>query len=67
MTAGTSPGGGISIVGITKTRELEIAMRQDETVQSLPASAPAAVATREEIDWEDRRWQLEWARRNIED
>jgi hypothetical protein len=42
-------------------------MRQDETVQSLPASAPAAVASREETDWEDRRWQLEWARRNIED
>jgi len=44
------------------------AMRQDETFQSRPASVPAADASpRGEIDWEERRWQLEWARRNIED
>jgi hypothetical protein len=23
--------------------------------------------TRQDTDWEDRRWQLEWARRNVED
>lgn len=43
-------------------------MRQDETFHALPASAPAADDSRhEEIDREERRWQLEWARRNIED
>jgi hypothetical protein len=24
-------------------------------------------ASTQEIDWEERRWQLEWDRRNIED
>jgi hypothetical protein len=30
-------------------------------------TAPAQEPTREEMDPEERRWQLEWERRNIED
>ena len=34
-----------------------------------PATAAAADAqgAQDEIDWEERRWQMEWDRRNIED
>ena len=36
--------------------------------QAAPVSAASADAQRpEEIDWEERRWQMEWDRRNVED
>jgi hypothetical protein len=31
------------------------------------SSAHGQAAPRQDLDAEDRRWQLEWARRNIED
>jgi len=38
---------------------------------STSSPAPAAVAdaqgSRDETDWEERRWQMEWDRRNVED
>jgi hypothetical protein len=33
---------------------------------AVPASK-ANGAPRQELDYEDRRWELEWTRRNIED
>jgi hypothetical protein len=41
-------------------------IQSSETAKASAASA-ASEASREEIDWEERRWQLEWARRNVED
>ena len=34
-----------------------------------PATAAGADAqgANDEIDWEERRWQMEWDRRNVED
>ncbi|MGE0037118.1 MAG: hypothetical protein AB7S93_15880 [Xanthobacteraceae bacterium] len=39
---------------------------------NIQSASPATAATEaqsahEEIDWEERRWQMEWDRRNIED
>jgi hypothetical protein len=31
------------------------------------AKDAAQVSSRKEVDWEERRWQLEWDRRNVED
>jgi len=42
------------------------AIQSSEITKSSAASA-ACETPREEIDWEERRWQLEWARRNVED
>ncbi len=41
----------------------------NQTSPASPATAASADAQgrREEIDWEERRWQMEWDRRNIED
>jgi hypothetical protein len=44
----------------------------NDTLHSSPATSAVAArhandAPGEELDREDRRWQLEWARRNIED
>jgi hypothetical protein len=35
--------------------------------RSPSAAASAEAPGRDEIDWEERRWQMEWDRRNIED
>ena len=45
------------------------AMTSFSNIQSAsPATAaPEAQSAHEEIDWEERRWQMEWDRRNIED
>ena len=37
------------------------------TGSSPSGAAPAETQGRDEIDWEERRWQMEWDRRNIED
>jgi hypothetical protein len=45
-------------------------MTSFSNIQSVsPASAAAADAqsAQDEIDWEERRWQMEWERRNVED
>ena len=44
-------------------------MTYNQTASASPATAaPADAQGRpEEIDWEERRWQMEWDRRNIED
>ncbi len=37
------------------------------TARSSSSAAPAEAQRRDEIDWEERRWQMEWDRRNVED
>ena len=37
------------------------------TQSASPATAAEAQSAHDEIDWEERRWQMEWDRRNIED
>ena len=37
------------------------------TTRSPSAAAIAEAQHGDEIDWEERRWQMEWERRNIED
>jgi hypothetical protein len=37
------------------------------TARSASAAATADAQRGDEIDWEERRWQMEWERRNIED
>ena len=38
------------------------------TQSASPATAADnAQGAHEEIDWEERRWQMEWDRRNVED
>jgi hypothetical protein len=36
-------------------------------VDSDDAPVHARELSEQQADWEDRRWQLEWARRNVED
>jgi hypothetical protein len=45
------------------------AMTSFSNIQSASPATAATEAQRahEEIDWEERRWQMEWDRRNIED
>jgi hypothetical protein len=48
-----------------------------EPTRIIPTAVVCAVAqsakdavqasSREDVDWEERRWQLEWDRRNVED
>jgi hypothetical protein len=46
-------------------------MSNNTPQSSIATSAVPALnaqdASQQELDYEDRRWQLEWARRNIED
>ena len=44
--------------------------QQSATIIAFPGNRSAAVASQQsqhEIDMEERRWQLEWERRNIQD
>ena len=44
--------------------------QQSATIIAFPIRHRAAATVQplqQEIDWEERRWQLEWERRNIQD
>jgi hypothetical protein len=49
----------------------EPVMTSFSNIQSACSPATAAAAdtqgAQDEIDWEERRWQMEWDRRNVED
>jgi hypothetical protein len=44
--------------------------QQSATIIAFPIRYRAVAAVQpaqQEIDWEERRWQLEWERRNVQD